>query len=137
MPQPPPFFQDEQAYRAWIQSMPAIIQIEDGREDLAEEVEGPYFYAPHCLILRVGRDYCALVRVGSREEACFTWYVAETRDTGEEVFATYLLDRRHDPPRMVGAPTIRQAREVIAEFLASGHSGLATVHLWPLTNKHP
>jgi hypothetical protein len=128
-----PFFPDEQAYTSWIQSLPPIMSIQQGgEEELAENVEGPYYYDPHCLILRVGRSYCALVRVPGRRKARLSWYVAETRETGEEVFATYLVDRSQVPPEVVGGPTIQRAREAIAEFRMSGRSRLATVHLWPL-----
>ena len=138
-----PFFPDEQAYTSWIQSIPAVMRVLDGGDDeLAEDVDGPYYYSPHHLILRVNRSYCALVRVGKKQEANFFWYNAGTRDAGgegveedrveedggEEVFAAYLWNRRARPPEIVGGETIQEARAAITSYLGQS-GGRATVRL--------
>ena len=126
------FFSNEQAYTAWIQSIPGIFHVqEDGPDELAE-TEGPYFFSPQCLILRFQRDYCALLRVETRQQADFTWYVARSRDEGEEVFAAYLWNRGDDSPKIVGGSTIEQVRAALTEFLHDDGNRLATVRLWPV-----
>jgi hypothetical protein len=132
-----PFFTDSQAYTTWSHSMPAIMAVlEGGADELAEEVEGPYFYDQHHLILRVNGTYCALVRVDRREVANFFWWCqAETQDDGGDestpscgqVFAAYCWNRRDKPPVVIGGQTIVQAREALSTYLS--HSG--TIRLLP------
>lgn len=115
------FFSDEAAYTRWIQSIPGILRILDGdRDELAEDVDGPFFYSTSHLLLRVDGKYCALIRVDTRAQATFSWYVAQTRETGDTVFADFLWDRRKPVPEIVGGTTITQARAALAAFLQRG-----------------
>jgi len=119
---PIPFFPEKHEYTAWIERMPAILQVVKGAEgdELLEEAEGPYFYDPYHLILRVRGYYSALVRVPSREEADFTWYVARNQDEGEEVYAALMHDHLHEgqsPAAVVGSESIQAARNALAAFL--------------------
>ena len=127
------FFPHEQAYTEWIQTIPAIFSVlEDSSDELAE-TEGPYFFSPQCLILRVKRDYCALLRVETRQQAAYTWYVARSPGEGEEVFAAYLWHKQGDgPPMVVGGSTLEQAKAALTEFLRDSGNHLATVRLWPV-----
>lgn len=110
----------------------------EGGDELVEDAEGPYFYSPQCLILRVQGYYSALVRVATREEADFTWYVAANQDEGEEVFAALLRDsRREDQPSVVGDVSIQGARAAITAFFGSHGRGLLTRHLWPVSHEQP
>jgi len=134
------FFPDKHSYDAWIERIPGVMRVlkEGGGDELEEEAEGPYFYSPQCLILRVHGYYSALVRVDSREEADFTWYVAANQDEGEEVFAALLCDsRREDQPAVVGDVSIQGARAAITAFLGSHGQGRLTRHLWPVSHEQP
>ena len=124
------FFPNEKAYTEWIQTIPALFSVlGDSSDDLAE-TEGPYFFSPQCLILRVKRDYCALLRVETRQQADFTWYVATSRDEGEEVYAAYLWHKGDGTPSIVGGSTLEQARAALTAFLSDSGNHLATRRLW-------
>ena len=120
------FFPDEASYRKWIQSMPGISRVTptgDGpfQEELDEDTDGPYFVAPgsEWLILRVGLPYCVVRRVLHAGEADFTWYVARTREEGEQVYAAYLWDEQAHPAQVVKGPTLTAARGALDEYLSS------------------
>jgi len=132
------FFPDEQSYWAWIERMPPILRLlTGGGDELADYADGPYFYSPHYLILRVYGYYCALVRVATPGEADFTWYVASSPDEGETVYAAILRDRRQKDKipggkgKIIGGKRIQDAQEALAAFLDSGGRGRLTRLLRP------
>lgn len=125
------FFEDQEAYTRWIQTIPPIMRVLDGEnehDELAEDVELPDFYDERHLILHVQRRYCVLVRVATREHADYTWYVrGAEQDTGEEVYAAYLWDKQV----IVGGMTIQQTKAALYLFLKQHGNWPATVHLLP------
>ncbi len=137
-----PFFSDEATFRTWIQSMPGIFRITMARngtfdEELDGDTAGPFFVAPESewLILRVGLPYCVVRRVQTVNEANFTWYVARTREEGEQVYAAYLWDGRTTPAHIVSGPTLPAARGALDEYLSATRLKRATKRL--LTRKLP
>lgn len=133
------FFPDKQSYDTWIQRIPGVMRVlkEEAGDELEEDAEGPYFYSPQCLILRVHGYYSALVRVDSREEADFTWYVAANQDEGEEVLAALLRDSRREDRAVIGGVSIQGARAAITAFLGSHGQGRLTRRLWPASHERP
>jgi hypothetical protein len=132
------FFSDEAAYRKWVQSIPGILYVKAAggdtfHEELAQDIDGPYFVAPgsEWLILRVGFPYRVVRRVQSAREADFTWYVAHTGEEGEKVYASYLWDKRNSPPKIVGGDTLRAARGALDEYLSSLPRVRTAKRLWP------
>lgn len=129
------FFPDEEAYRAWVQRLPAVTLCREEAasrhkpEDLHDPgystTSGPYYVSPEHLILLVGSAaassrFVALRRVSSEAEADVRWFVpgAEPNQDGETTYAAYVRDTRTRPATIVGGETPRQAREALVAFLA-------------------
>jgi hypothetical protein len=128
------FFSDEAAYRAWIAGLPGIFPCHDfsGRQGdpgqpWVSQTEGPYFYSPHFLLLRVGLDaaaarYCAVRRVGREAEADFFWFVGASpgRPDGERVYAAYVWDTSTRPQCVIAGDTLGEAHARLTAYLSTG-----------------